>query len=58
MKPGARWLYREVDAEGSEQRVEVTVLRRTKRIANGIEARVVHDEVTEDGEPVEVTDDW
>jgi hypothetical protein len=58
MRPGARWIYRELDAEGNEQRVEVTVLRRTKRIANGIEARVVHDEVTEDGEPVEVTDDW
>ena len=30
----------------------------TKRIANGVTARVVHDVVTEDGEPVEVTDDW
>ena len=30
----------------------------TKRIANGIEARVVHDVVTENGEPVEITDDW
>jgi hypothetical protein len=38
--------------------VVVTVTDRTKRIANGIEARVVHDVVTENGEPVEVTDDW
>jgi hypothetical protein len=36
----------------------VTVTRRTKRIANGVEARVVHDVVTEDGKLVEVTDDW
>jgi hypothetical protein len=56
--PGSRWVYRETDTEGSEQRVEVTVTDRTKMIANGIEARVVHDVVTEDGEPVEVTDDW
>jgi len=36
----------------------VTVTRKTKNIANGVEARVVHDVVTEDGEPVDVTDDW
>jgi hypothetical protein len=36
----------------------VTVTRRTKLIANGVTARVVHDVVTEDGKPVEVTDDW
>jgi hypothetical protein len=58
MEPGSRWIYRETDSEGTEQRVEVTVTDRTKRIANGIEARVVHDVVTEDGEPVEITDDW
>jgi hypothetical protein len=58
MKPGSRWVYRETDSEGAKQRVEVTVTRRTKKIANGIEARVVRDEVTEDGEPVEITDDW
>jgi hypothetical protein len=58
MAAGSRWVYRETDSEGAEQRVEVTVTDRTKRIANGVEARVVHDEVTEDGEPVEITDDW
>jgi hypothetical protein len=36
----------------------VTVTRRTKLIANGIRARVVHDVVREDGQLVEVTDDW
>jgi hypothetical protein len=58
MRPGARWIYRETDSEGARQRVVVTVTRRTKVIANGVTARVVHDVVTEDGKPVEVTDDW
>jgi hypothetical protein len=58
MKPGNRWVYRETDSNGNKQRVVVTVAHRTKRIANGITARVVHDVVTEDGDPVEVTDDW
>jgi hypothetical protein len=58
MEPGSRWIYRETDTEGTMQRVEVTVTDRTKMIANGVEARVVHDVVTEDGEPVEITDDW
>jgi hypothetical protein len=58
MRPGSRWVYRETDASGGRQRVVVTVTRRTKRIANGVTARVVHDVVSEDGEPVEVTDDY
>jgi hypothetical protein len=58
MRPGSRWVYRETDSEGAVQRVVVTVTGKTKRVANGVEARVVHDVVSEDGEPVEVTDDW
>jgi hypothetical protein len=58
MRPGSRWIYRETDPAGTKQRVVVTVTNRTRLIANGITARVVHDVVTEDGEPVEVTDDW
>jgi hypothetical protein len=58
MRQGSRWISRETDAEGSKQRVVVTVTRRTKRIANGITARVVHDVVTEGGKRVEVTDDY
>jgi hypothetical protein len=58
MSPGSRWVYRETDGEGNVQRVVVMVTDRTKRIANGIEARVVRDVVSEDGEPVEITDDW
>ena len=58
MRPGSRWVYRETDSEGARQRVVVTVTHRTRLIANGVTARVVHDVVTEDGKPVEVTDDW
>jgi hypothetical protein len=58
MTPGSRWVYDEIDEEGNVLKVEVTVTQRTKQIANGVEARVVRDVVAEDGEPVEVTDDW
>ena len=58
MKPGSRWVYRETAPDGAGQRVVVTVLSKTKLIANGVRARIVHDAVTEDGKPVEVTDDW
>ena len=58
MKPDMRWIYRETDPSGTRQRVVVTVTGRTKKIANGVTARVVHDRVTEGGKPVEVTDDW
>jgi hypothetical protein len=57
LRVGARWVYRETDAEGAEQRVEVTVLDETRDVM-GVEARVVHDVVTEDGELVEDTYDW
>ncbi|MGH3133622.1 MAG: hypothetical protein ACRDNY_07765 [Gaiellaceae bacterium] len=57
LRTGARWVYRESATEGSVQRVEVTVLDQTK-VVMGIEVRVVHDVVTEDGELVEDTFDW
>jgi hypothetical protein len=57
MKVGSTWVYEEQDPEG-ELKVVVTVTDKTRMIANGVEARVVHDVVSQDGEPVEVTDDW
>jgi hypothetical protein len=36
----------------------VKVTDKNKTIANGVEARVVRDTVTQNGVPVEVTDDW
>ena len=58
MSPGSRWVYAEGDAKGTSQRVVVEATTTTKRIANGIEARVIRDTVSEQGVPVEVTDDW
>jgi hypothetical protein len=58
MRPGSRWVYRETEAGGAAQRVVVKVTRRTKRVANGITARVVRDTVTERGRLVEDTFDW
>jgi hypothetical protein len=58
MTVGGTWVYNETDAEGAKQKVVVTVTDKTKKLANGIEARVVRDEVTEDGVPVELTDDY
>jgi hypothetical protein len=57
MTPGSRWVYRETDGAGGGQRVVITVTDETKTIM-GIEARVVHDVVTEDGQVVEDTYDW
>ena len=58
MKPGSQWTFRETDAEGAVRVVVVTVLDKTKTIANGVEARIVHDQVTEDGQVKEDTYDW
>jgi hypothetical protein len=57
MAPGTKWVYRETDPQGSKLKVKVTVTRRTKKIL-GIDARVVHDVVTERGQLVEDTLDW
>ena len=58
MDPGTRWTYSETDQEGSKLEVVVTVSDQTKKIANGVTARVVRDTVTEDGAIVEDTFDW
>jgi hypothetical protein len=58
MKPGSQWVFRETDAEGSVSKVVVTVLDKTKMIANGVEARIVHDQVSQQGEIKEDTYDW
>ena len=58
MDPGTRWTYRETSQEGARLDVVVTVSDQTKKIANGITARVVRDTVTQDGELIEDTFDW
>ena len=57
MKPGSTWVFRESAADGSTQRVEITVTAQTRNIL-GIRATVVHDVVSEDGQLVEDTFDW
>jgi hypothetical protein len=57
MEVGDRWVFDETEGH-TVQRVEVTVLDETRTIGNGVEARVVHDLVTEDGATVEDTLDF
>jgi hypothetical protein len=58
LRPGTRWTYREVDEEGKRLTVVVTATSVTKKLANGVTARVVRDTVTEGGALVEDTVDW
>jgi hypothetical protein len=58
MQPGSQWRYLEVDPDGTELEVVVTVTTETKQIANGVTARIVRDTVTQDGELIEDTFDW
>ena len=58
MAPGDKWVYKETDGKGTQYHVEVTVTDRKKKIANGVEARVIHDVVSHNGRPVEITYDW
>jgi hypothetical protein len=59
MTVGSRWVYRVADSsELSVERDVIRVTNRTKMIADGIEARVVSDVVSDHGEPTEVTKDW
>lgn len=60
MTPGTQWTYRETDGAGGDLTVVITATDLTKRIANGVTARVVRDTVTDtaDGSIVEDTFDW
>ncbi len=53
-----RWTYSETDQEGTQQKVVVTVSDQTKKISNGVTARVVRDAATADGAITEDTFDW
>jgi hypothetical protein len=58
MKPGTRWTYRDVDEKGEVQDVVIVATTATKKLANGITARVVRDTVRSEGDLVEDTFDW
>jgi hypothetical protein len=55
--PGDRYVYRETDGK-TKEKVVLGVSHKTKLIANGITARIVHDRVTSRGKVIEDTFDW
>jgi hypothetical protein len=55
--PGDKYVYRETDGK-TKEKVVLGVSHKTKLIANGITARVVHDRVTSHGKVIEDTFDW
>jgi hypothetical protein len=58
MKPGTRWIYRSVEADGVAQDIVIVATTTTKKLTNGITARVVRDTAREKGQIVEDTVDW
>jgi hypothetical protein len=58
MTPGTRWTYRETGPDGDELTVVVVVTFDTRKIANGITARVVRDTVYRGDAIIEDTFDW
>jgi hypothetical protein len=58
MPVGRRAVSRETTPDGGRQRTVVTVTDRTKLLANGITARIVHDVSTDHGQVTERTDDY
>jgi hypothetical protein len=55
---GGQWHVRVTDQEGTVQQQVITVTDKTRKMGDGVTARVVHDVVYEGGKPVEVTEDW
>ena len=58
MKPGTRWIYRSIETGGDPQDVVIVVTTDTKKLANGVTARVVRDTASSKGEIIEDTLDW
>jgi hypothetical protein len=59
LRPGDRRVYRETAPDGTRQKIVDLVADRTKRIANGVTARVIVATVTNHrGKVVEYTEEW
>ncbi len=59
LRAGDRRVYRETAPDGTRQRIVDEVTHETKRIADGVSARVVHSTVTDRaGHVVEYTEEW
>lgn len=58
MPVGRSWHVHVTNPQGESLQETITVLDQTKRIADGVTARVVRDIVYDRGTPTEITDDW
>lgn len=58
MPVGRQWHVHVSNPQGESLQEIITVEDRTKKIADGVTARVVHDVVYDKGKPSEITDDW
>ena len=58
MKPGTRWIYRGTEEGESPQDIVTVATTSTKKLANGITARVVRDTARSERQIVEDTVDW
>jgi hypothetical protein len=58
MEPGTRWRYRQTDADGTVAYGITIVTGQTRKIADGVTARVVRDTLREHGAIIEDTTDW
>ena len=58
MPVGATWHVHVTNPQGESLQETITVEDKTKKIADGVTARVAHDVVYTDGKPTEITDDW
>ena len=58
MKPRTRWIYRELEANGTVTDGVVVATTKTEILANGITGRVVRDTARQGGQIIEDTIDW
>jgi hypothetical protein len=58
MPVGATWHVHVSNPQGESLQETITVENKTKKIADGVTARVAHDVVFTGGKPTEITDDW
>jgi hypothetical protein len=58
MPVGATWHVHVSNPQGESLQETITVTDQTKRVADGVTARVVRDVVYTNGKPTEITDDW
>jgi hypothetical protein len=58
MKPGTRWTYRGVEPGSDPEDIVIVATTATKKLANGVTARVVRDTARAKGQIIEDTVDW